>query len=130
MEAWVCVSDDSIRGQRWWSEVWSKTLVGHVSRNLALADNHLRLADWIVVRVSEELAAKRVSDEIIESSHTRSGRHLAHFILSAQTLENNSSVTHLSPNGRDVGSSPYTYLSFVRSRTFRALWTKQHINNY
>jgi hypothetical protein len=26
----------------------SKTLVGHVPRDLALADNHLRLADWIV----------------------------------------------------------------------------------
>lgn len=29
----------------------SKTLVGHVSRDLALADNHLRLADWIVPKV-------------------------------------------------------------------------------
>lgn len=61
----------------------SKTLVGHVSRNLALADNHLRLADWITIRVSEELTAKSVGDEIIKSSHTRSSRPLAHFILVA-----------------------------------------------
>ena len=61
----------------------SKTLVGHVSRNLALADNHLRLADWTAIRVSEELTAKSVRDEIIKSSYTRSGRHLAPFILVA-----------------------------------------------